>query len=195
MSGVAEHLEIEYKNMLTKEEYQKLLMNFDIASTQIKKQVNHYFDTADFFLKNDQSALRLREKGANYELTLKQPAQIGLLETNQMIGKMEAQELLEHGKFPDGPVKMKLKSIGVSIELLEYFGSLTTNRAEIEYKQGLLVLDFSNYLNKEDYEIEYEVTEAEIGQREFIQLLDQMNIPIRKTENKIQRFYQQKYQQ
>lgn len=191
---MSEHIEIEFKNLLTQEEYQKLLQKFDISSTQIKEQVNYYFDTAAFFLKNAQSALRMREKNGIYELTLKSPAPIGLLETNQSISNIEVQELLAHGKLPDGPVKSKLVSMDVALDSLEYFGSLTTNRVEFEYKQGLLVFDHCIYLNKQDYEIEYEVTNSEIGKQIFIQLLTQMNIPIRKTENKILRFYRQKYQ-
>jgi uncharacterized protein YjbK len=193
--SLAEHIEIEYKNLLTEQEYQKLLQEFNISPTQIKKQVNYYFDTAAFFLKDAQSALRMRKKDENYELTLKSPAPIGLLETNQLIGSIEAQELLEQGKLPDGPVKSKLMSMEFPLDLIEYFGSLTTNRVEFDYEHGLLVLDYSTYLNKEDYEIEYEVTNPEIGKQIFIQLLKQMNIPIRKTENKILRFYRSKYQQ
>ena len=54
------------------------------------------------------------------------------------------------------------------------------------------MLDHSRYLNKEDYEIEVEVTNAEEGFRSFQKLLASHQIPVRKTPNKIKRFYDQK---
>lgn len=54
------------------------------------------------------------------------------------------------------------------------------------------MLDHSRYLNKEDYEIEVEVTNAEEGYRSFQNLLASHHIPVRKTPNKIKRFYDQK---
>ncbi|MDF2903019.1 MAG: RNA/thiamine triphosphatase [Bacillus sp. (in: firmicutes)] len=191
---MSQHLEIEFKNLLTKQEYNHLIEFFKVDKINIKKQINHYFDTTSFLLKDAQSALRIRERGDWYEMTLKQPAPIGLLETNQILQKQEAAKLLDHHIFPDGPIKDKLLSIKVPVELLQYFGSLTTNRIEFAYKDGLLVLDHSYYLNAEDFEIEYEVTNPDIGEMVFNELLHTMKIPRRKTENKVQRFYNQKYQ-
>lgn len=54
---------------------------------------------------------------------------------------------------------------------------------------GLLVFDISSYLNVTDYEIEYEVTDYHQGKKNFQLLMNQLNIPIRKTDNKIVRFY------
>jgi uncharacterized protein YjbK len=190
-----QHLEIEYKNLLTKKEYGTLKNFFKVEDKQIKKQVNHYFDTASFSLKNLHCALRIREKGNHYEMTLKQPAKIGLLETNQVLQKHEADQALSENKLPDGPIKHELEIMKVPIAEIEYFGSLTTNRVELMYKEGLIVLDFSQYLNAYDYEIEYEVTDSEKGKQIFFELLTGLNIPLRKTENKVQRFYKQKYQQ
>jgi uncharacterized protein YjbK len=85
-----------------------------------------------------------------------------------------------------------LEQLNISLTDLEYFGSITTKRAEIPYKAGLLVLDHSLYLNTEDYEVEYEVVDFQRGQLTFKELLEQYNIPLRVTLNKIARFYQQK---
>lgn len=52
--------------------------------------MNHYFETPDFSLKEAGSALRIRHKGETYTLTLKQPAEIGLLETHQVVTEDEA---------------------------------------------------------------------------------------------------------
>lgn len=80
----------------------------------------------------------------------------------------------------------------LAIEEIKLFGSLTTHRAELEYKHGLLVFDHSLYLGKEDFEIEYEVSDWEEGKRIFDQLMQTLNIPIKSTDNKISRLYKVK---
>lgn len=191
---LSQQIEIEFKNLLTQTEYHHLQQYFKIEQSQIKKQINHYFDTKDFSLKTASSALRIREKGNRYELTLKQPAEVGLLETNQTLSHHEAQAMFKNAQLPEGPVKSILDSTDID-DQLEYFGSLTTYRSEIDYQGGLLVFDHSLYLNVEDFEVEYEVTSEECGKQIFKQLLESMNIPFRKTDNKVRRFYQRKYEQ
>lgn len=190
---MSEILEIEFKNMLTKSEYEKLLKIFQINQEQIFTQENHYFDTPDFTLKNFGSALRIRQKENNYELTLKQPASVGLLETTQILSAQEFTTALQLGSLPKGIVYDRMTDLGVAIKEVEYFGSLTTNRVEFSYKKGILVLDHSYYLNKDDYELEYEVEDFQLGNQIFQELLKQYEIPKRQTKNKIRRFYEQKH--
>jgi uncharacterized protein YjbK len=128
-------------------------------------------------------------------MTLKQPASVGLLETNQIIGEEEATIAIRDGKLPNGIIQHLIEDYQISFPTIEYFGSLTTERVEIEYRQGLLVLDHSIYLGKEDYELEYEVKNYQAGEKIFIELLNQLKIPIRQTENKILRFYNRKCEQ
>ena len=192
---MSEHIEIEFKNLLTKTEYHMLLDYFQIASKQIKRQINHYFDTPMFSLKEGQLALRIREKATDFEMTLKQPAIIGLLETNQTLQKSDVQKFLQQGIIPVGEIKNKLFSLNIPVEDIHYFGTLTTDRVEMEYQGGTIVFDHSSYLNVEDFEIEYEVNEPITGETIFHEVLAKFNIPIRKTKNKVQRFYQQKYEQ
>ena len=84
-SSLSQNLEIEFKNMLTKEEYESVIKTFHIHESSIYTQENHYFDTADFDLKEKSSALRIRQKDGKFEMTLKQPCKEGLLETNQAL--------------------------------------------------------------------------------------------------------------
>jgi uncharacterized protein YjbK len=189
---MSQNIEIEFKNMLTSEEYKLLLREFNLTESQIFTQENHYFDTPQFDLKERGTALRIRRKKEQYEMTLKQPLEVGLLETNQILSKSEAHAAMSEGFIPEGTIKELIQESGVSCSALTYFGSLTTNRSEVKYGKGLLVLDHSIYLNKEDYELEYEVNEYLSGQESFKSLLKQFNIPERKTENKIKRFYNQK---
>lgn len=190
---MSQNIEIEFKNMLTEQEFLHLKTHFPLDSANFKKQVNHYFDTPSFSLKDHHSALRIREKGLQFEMTLKQPADQGLLETTQLLSAAQAEKILSTGKLLDGEVKEAVSKLINDADELQYFGSLTTERAEFEYKGGLLVLDHSYYLNTEDYEIEYEVTDEAEGFRIFSAMLDELKIPVRTTDNKIKRFYTKKY--
>lgn len=192
MDLMSETIEIEFKNLLTKVEYENLLKTFNVKEKDIVMQSNHYFDTPEFALKNLGSALRIRETKNNFELTLKQPAAVGLLETTQLLSANEFKAAIQQQIFPKGIVQERIEQLKIAFNKIVYFGSLTTKRAEFPYKEGLLVLDHSFYLNKEDYEIEYEVEDFQSGQLVFQGLLKQYEIPIRKTQNKIARFYQQK---
>ena len=67
---MSQNIEIEFKNMLTEDEFHKFLTHFQITSTDFFKQENHYFDTKDFALKEHGCALRIREKKDRFEMTL-----------------------------------------------------------------------------------------------------------------------------
>nr|WP_254778615.1 MULTISPECIES: CYTH domain-containing protein [unclassified Bacillus (in: firmicutes)] len=189
---LSQHLEIEFKNLLIESEFDQLCNAFGITPNDFFLQENHYFDTETFALKNLHSALRIREKDGSYEMTLKQPSGQELLETNQIISKDEAATAFQSGKLPGGPIEAIIKQYGISFSDLSYFGSLKTERAEINFRQGLLVLDHSYYLNFEDFELEYEVENYEAGLKIFSELLKEHVIPMRITNNKIQRFYERK---
>ncbi len=192
---MSQEIEIEFKNLLTKEEFNRLKAHLQFSDSDFFKQVNYYFDTEDFLLKRHGSALRIRETASGSELTLKEPAGEGLLETTQPLNIGEKKTMLLMGVLPDGPVKEQLRKRKFPFERIMCFGSLTTERAEKKYRSGLVVLDFSSYLNQHDYEIEYETEDFKTGQKIFHELLQKENIPLRKTANKIARFYEAKLKQ
>ncbi|MFY0779965.1 CYTH domain-containing protein [Peribacillus simplex] len=190
-----QHIEIEFKNLLSEKEFRQLMNYFHIVASNFKSQKNHYFDTLEFHLKNQGSALRIREKNGRYELTLKQPATEGLLETNQDISEETAYAFLNHNTFPEGEIKHLILECGINPKYFTCFGTLKTDRVEFPYKDGLLVLDHSSYVNQEDFELEYEVTDAKAGKKNFLTLLETLQIPERETENKVKRFYRAKFQE
>lgn len=187
-----QEIEIEFKNMVTKEEFHSLCHAFSI--TTFAKQVNHYFETPTFSLKNAGSALRIRYKNNIYTLTLKQPAEIGLLETHQTLTEDEAKIMMETNQLIKGAVSKQLETLQIPVSSLQYMGSLTTERAETTFKGGILVFDHSFYYEQDDYELEYEVSDEQAGQAAFASLLKEHNIPIRHTKNKVQRFFLAKAQ-
>ncbi|UZN00165.1 CYTH domain-containing protein [Lysinibacillus sp. MHQ-1] len=75
------------------------------------------------------------------------------------------------------------------------FGSLTTDRVEIPYKEGLLVFDHSYYLQCDDYEVEYEAKDAIKGKAIFDEFLQQHGIQKQETDKKIARFMKALQQQ
>lgn len=189
-----QEIEIEFKNLLTQEEFQQLQNHFNLKEQHFKHQVNHYFDTPDYKLKKHGAALRIREKDGKYVLTLKQPATEGLLESHESLQEEQAQAILSNNTIPAGKIAAIIQTeFSIQTEELHCFGSLATSRAELDYKGGTLVFDHSRYLNKEDFELEYEVTDYTVGKVAFENLLKELNIPSRETDNKIKRFYNEKF--
>ncbi|WLR59533.1 CYTH domain-containing protein [Guptibacillus hwajinpoensis] len=184
---MAQEVEIEFKNMLTKEEYASLLDSYKLEEN-IKTQTNDYFDTKNFMIREKGAALRIRNKNDKFVLTLKQPAEEGLLETHQAVSQEIFEEIKKDGTLPDGEVASQLNELGIPSPL-HHLGRLTTHRAEYQTTEGLLVLDHSEYLGREDFELEFEVSDFTTGERAFASLLHQHQIPKRKTNNKILRFF------
>lgn len=183
-----EELEIEFKNMLTEEEFEKIRERLSISENDFSLQQNHYFETPDDQLRENKCALRVREKNGGFEFTLKQPADEGLLETNQPVSAEETSLLLNEGRIPSGEVESALHGLGITAIKYKHLGTLSTKRAETSYKEGLLVLDYSFYLNEEDFELEYEVKDRDSGEEKFLGFLKEMDITFRPAENKIKRF-------
>lgn len=186
---MTQHIEIEFKNILTKTQYEQLLQAFSIQPEQIIRQVNHYFDTPAHHLKSIRSALRIREFEKSIELTLKEKAsQHQHLETTDELTRDETDQILAGEAIPAGAVRERLTLFNIPLNELTCFGSLTTDRVEIPYKGGLLVFDHSFYLHSDDYEVEYETNDETIGQKIFSSFLAQYAIEPQPAQKKIVRF-------
>jgi uncharacterized protein YjbK len=192
---MSQEIEIEFKNLLTEDEFLKIKDTFQIEDNKFILQDNHYFDTPHFSLKELGAALRIRKKQEHFVMTLKEPAKVGLLETHQKITAEAASEMIKTGRLLEGQIVERLLHLGIDIKTITYFGTLKTMRAEIKHRNGLLVLDHSRYLTVEDFELEFEVQDEATGKIDFHELLNDLDIPIRHTKNKIRRFYEQKYKE
>ncbi|ANU10355.1 cytoplasmic protein [Planococcus antarcticus DSM 14505] len=185
---MTKELEIEFKNMLTKEEYRRLLKDFAVFHNGPVTQHNHYFDTSDFQLKKQRSALRIRNKNDHFECTLKTPAAIGYYEITDQLTKEQAGRMLELKTFEAAEVSDAMQKLDVSVADLKAIGTLTTHRVEFDHLEGLLVIDHSEYNGQEDFEVEFEVTDATAGHERFLAFLQQREIPERPANKKIARF-------
>ena len=182
------HLEIEYKTLLTKNEHQQLLPLFsDITAT---KQTNYYIDTADFSIRDAKMALRIRAFDNRAELTLKIPQQVGNMEYNQSLTLEECHTLINTCVLPEGEIRTLLTHAAINLDELKVLGRLTTIRYEKETTIGLMALDENHYFDKTDYELELEVTDAKIGKEQFNHFLQAHHIHYKYAKPKVARFAQ-----
>ncbi|EOI6974018.1 CYTH domain-containing protein [Listeria monocytogenes] len=191
---MVKELEIEFRNLLTKEEYDTLIESFHVKEDDFFEQTNYYLDTTNFDLKERHSALRIRQLENQYQLTLKTPEARGLMETTQILGKDQASAIIAGANIPVGPVRDTLKELGINHENLQVFGSLKTIRAEKDYKKGLLVFDKNFYGSISDFDLEYEVADYDKGKEIFDKLLKEYQITNQPAENKVARFYHHVYE-
>lgn len=189
---MATNHEIEFKQMITASIYNKLQEKY-FKDSVLFKQVNYYIDTPDFKLKEHCSALRIRVKDNQYEMTLKTPAKVGLLEYNYIVDiKPEMNLIISNDNLPDDIRQIVVEQFGVKDTTLSILGALTTYRQETKYIGDLLVLDKSEYFDTTDYELEFEVKDYNQGLQKFQSLLNELNLEHHQPLNKVQRFFKKK---
>lgn len=188
---MATNNEIEFKQLLSQSQYQSIYNKY-FPEMQPFSQTNYYIDTEQFDLRSHKSALRIRVKDDYYEMTLKVPAEVGLMEYNfetHVIPELN-KELVAN----DLPLEIteQLNKMNVDVNQLVILGALTTSRLEKEIQGNLLVLDKSDYLNYQDYELEYEVEDYDDGLIQFKMILEAFDMKHETPENKVQRFFNRK---
>ncbi|MGY3704497.1 hypothetical protein BW731_03400 [Vagococcus martis] len=187
---MAKEIEIEFKNMLTKDEFQQLLTTY-FPDTPAFSQTNCYFDTPDNTLKEKSMGLRLRKRQGKNECTLKVPTSNtnAYQEITDSLTEKEINTLIKEERVPLGrDVANYLESIGVAVTDLKKIGFLTTYRREKKLNnECLLVLDESHFGKTVDYELEMEVTESKKGELFFNDFLIKENIKRHPASKKIAR--------
>lgn len=176
--------EIEFKNLLTKQEFELFLSYFQVDDKDFRSQTNYYFDTQDNFFKDNRMGFRLRVLSNQNELTLKRPLEEHVMEENTVhISGQERDAIITKTSFPSIPF---LEQFNLDSPLI-CIGTLQTNRVQVPFENGILFLDHSIYSQTEDFEVEYESSDVKYGEKVFLDLLDSHNIPIRHTDKKIAR--------
>lgn len=183
-----QEIEIEFKMMLTKNEYIQLSQQLSFPNQAIS-QTNYYFETENFSLKKKKSALRIREKNDTYTLTLKQPHRDGILETHELLSENEAYQLINGQPIFNNKMAHYLELLNIPIGDLKYYGNLMTERREFTQNNIVYVLDKSYYNDTVDYELEIESPTKNKGKRIFYSILNEFNIKEKKTMTKIERFF------
>ncbi|ARJ51437.1 CYTH domain-containing protein [Staphylococcus lutrae] len=185
--------EIEFKQLLDQNTYETIKTHY-FKQQRPFKQVNFYIDTPDLQIQSQKMALRIRKKAdSTHELTLKVPDTVGLLEYHATCHIQPEAAMAIPQSLLSSEIRDQLKMRHVSLDALQVLGALTTYRLELQMDEGLLVLDHSQYLGTEDYELEFEVHDFETGQQAFHELLAQHHLSPNVPKNKVQRFFD--YQQ
>lgn len=173
-----EHIEIEYKILLSKEKFFSILKYY-------QKQINHDYIQINYYLthpilEEKKYMLRIREKDNHFEFTLKRPFQNHVLETNVSLNTQEKDDILQH-HFISNEITDILRNEGIDILDLKNQFSLTTHRYDILLKEGILSLDYNTYLNQQDYELEFEVYDEENGYLKFLEILQMFQLEYHKN--------------
>ncbi len=150
-------LEIEYKLLITKKQYETIINNYPSHSSYV--QINYYFDTFNESLRKKRYMLRIRKKDHTYEFTLKKRGEsiIGVDEYNEIVDDNFFQNLKNH-RHVDSQILDMLSREGICIDDLQLQHQLKTTRLDIPYANGVISIDKNEYLDTVDYEIEYEVS-------------------------------------
>lgn len=184
-------IEKEFKNLITKENYEAILKDYQEILTTSITQTNSYYDYQGI-LESHHIALRIRtiEGQSIGEMTLKIPQDTyEVLEITETLPIDMLQSFNAQKKFtlPEKIYKA-LVNQKIHLKTVQQTAHLTTHR-----KQGtlsaneLLVLDESHYNGRCDYEIEMEVNDLQQGEQVFNQFLHQYGIKRQQADSKIKR--------
>lgn len=171
------HFEIEYKTLITENQWQLLVKAFPEA--QQIEQTNIYFDATPS-LQNQGIACRIRQIEDTFLFTLKvkDPSHPGIEEIefplpSCSLSNPKVQALFESRALPP----------------LQEIGRLHTTRYLVDLEKGFLCIDKNTYNHHLDFEVEYELKDGFTeDQAFFVDLLKSFGIPYQPNhQSKIQR--------
>lgn len=173
-------VEIEYKQLVTKQQFDALLEYFKVSATDFTIQTNYYLDTNNKTLLNSKRALRVRQVENDYTLTLKEQETTDIInEYHERVTKTQLDQL----SFENSEI---IKKLNIDMRDIGIISKLITHRALIKTDSYMLFFDYNEYDGHTDYEIEMEVNSVE-DEHYFDAILKQFNITKTKTLPKIVR--------
>ena len=184
-------IEKEFKNLLTKAQYEAIADDYQSVFTKDVTQTNSYYDY-EGLLQQHKMALRIRivEGKETGEITLKIPqSSLEVLEYTEVL-PVDILNAYNHDKQFALPTSLQetLENKGITLQTVNQTTLLTTHRLEGALSENeWLVLDESHYNGKVDFEMEMEVRSLELGEPVFLGILAKYNIERRQAESKIKR--------
>ncbi len=176
-------IENEFKIMLSKEQYEKLLSMYNWD--EVIEQTNHYYDTDDLRLSQQRVTCRVREIAGEFFLQIKMPAE-------REFSRVELSEKLP--SLPEIISKNELFELsGRELFDVKRIGQLFTKRSVKRFDGAEIDLDLSVYFSKTDYELEIEFTDENAAR----EILSEIKTRIGATEaqdvctGKIRRFLEE----
>ena len=164
-----ENIEIEYKVMINKDDYYKIISSLD--EYKAFEQVNYYYDTFNNDLKKNNLSFRIRHilNDNTYLMTIKEKLSEGRKEYEFYLKDNNPLNINKE-------TKDFLSKRNIDYKELHIIGKLKTLRYEIKMNNCLLCFDKNNYYNNEDYEVECEASSMLIAKKNLCEYLDNYHI-------------------
>ena len=145
--------EIEYKALISKEEYEGLLSELSKQFTCRRYvQTNYYYDTEKLSLYHRHETLRIRKKDESLQLEYKFNKEF-----------IKRARICDEKSYPikNIPKRLSMEDIrryDLPESSYNLLGNLVTTRSDFVLPEGVLSLDKNEYLGWVDYEVEVELT-------------------------------------
>ena len=179
---MVKNVELEFKTVIPKEKYQEIILKYHLDDN-IFLQTNHYFDTPNLELSQQDIVLRIRQKGSRFfKVTLKSQHPKDAYESHILLSKEQAQTMLQEG-FHTKQFFPKLDYF------VSYQTSIDNYRASLPYHHGTMFIDRCEYCGQVDYELEYEVSRFNEGLEQFNSFLTKHDITLKHTKRKSDRAF------
>ena len=180
-------IEIEFKNLLSEEQYLTLFKKYDLKNSEEIINKNLYYDDADESFKKIGAALRIRYTNKKTEMTLKLKGKTQNIEINIPLDERYPKEPTVLPILPN-EIITELERMNVKIKTPMLIQKIETLRHEVTLNENLLVLDKTTFINDiVDYELEFETKDYESGLVAFEKLLEENHINKNPAKPKIAR--------
>lgn len=187
---MTKNLEIEYKTLITSQQYIKLMEQYLLLG-EIEIQENFYFDTPSRELAEQNMGLRIRIFDTTAEQTSKISAgkAHSLVETTIPLNCEDAKRYVANESIKQDPLfTSQLEKIHVNENDLTVTGHIKTSRLDVSLPIGRLAIDKTYFEGHVDHELELEVTNAKQGKIDFEDFLARNQIALSgPIKNKVQR--------
>ena len=143
-------IEKELKSILSKEQYNKIseMLNWEKDYTQ----VNYYFDSEDKYCLKNATTVRIRYKNEKYMIQVKVPIKLD----QALHIKKEFEKSIPGFKDVISGSEISFLTGLQDFPTVAHFGSLSTRRKEYSFGSTLICLDYNEYNDIKDYEVEIE---------------------------------------
>lgn len=177
----------EFKTLLTKAEYERIMKTLNKKDGNT--QTDYYFDTKRFTLKASESELRVKEKDGLL-LRVERKRGYNRVRVEEPITQEQFDSFKETGIIPVQKIANEISDI-VKDQKIVNFLTISTYRVSFAYKgnKGKVSIDKCKYLDKVDYELEFEAPNREAGKNDFVAIIKEYNITYKKSQIKIKRAY------
>ena len=138
----------------------------------------------DEYFKNNDAALRVREKSGVYQLTLKIKKELGNVEYNFDIDISTFIDMVHEKRVP-----IILADYIDENLVLENLSQINTMRHVISYGDHKIEVDQTNFEDIVDYEIEVESTSIANAKKVFDSFLKDLDITSTESKPKIERYH------